>query len=85
MVTLNGSTRKSFEELQPTLNGEDLGPEISSSVSSVSTYHQDEQKKHRGDEIHTNIHQFPLLCHGFFDPILPSAKANLHKLIHCCH
>jgi len=32
----------------------------------------------------TNVHKFPLLSWGFFMPILPSVKANLHELIQCC-
>ena len=84
MVKLNGSTRKSVVGLQRTFICEDLSPGVSSLSSSVSTHHQEEQKKHRGDEIHTNMDEFPLLSRGFDNPILPSAKANLRKLVKCC-
>jgi len=52
--------------------------------SSVYTNPQEEQKKHQGDEIHTNVDQFTLLNRGFVAPIPPWAKANLDELIKCC-
>ena len=56
----------------------------SSLLSSVSTHHQEEQMKHQGYEIHTNMHEFSLLSRGFFALNLPSAKANLCELVQCC-
>ena len=53
-------------------------------LSSGSTHHQEEEKKHRGDEIHTNVHECPLLSRVFFEPNLPSVKANLRELVQCC-
>ena len=52
-------------------------------MSSGSTHHDAEQMKHRGDEIHTNLQQFPLRSRDFFDPIHPLAKANLQDLVQC--
>jgi len=40
--------------------------------------------KHRGDDIHTNVHEFPLLSWGFFEPIPPSAKANMYEIDQSC-
>jgi len=61
MVTLNGLTRKSSKESQHTFISEDLWPKVSSSSTSECTHHQEEQKKHQGDKIHTNMEEFPLL------------------------
>jgi len=80
----NGLTRKSVQASQHTFIGEDRWPEVSSSLSSVCTHHQEEQRNHRGDGIHTNVHEFLPVSRGCFQPILPSAKANLRELIQCC-
>ena len=53
-------------------------------LSCVSTHHQQEQMKHRGDDIHSNMHEVPLLSCSFLEPILPSAQANLRKLVPRC-
>jgi hypothetical protein len=51
--------------------------------SAVSTRHQDKQKKHRGDAIRFNMYESSICIHDFVDPNLPTAKANLHELLHC--
>jgi len=84
MENLHGSTRKSIQVWQHTVIGEDPWPEVSSWLSSVSTCYQEEQTKHQGDEIHTNVHEFPLLSRCSFEPILPWAKTNLPELVHYC-
>ena len=57
---------------------------VSSLLSSVSTHHQEEQKEHQGNEIHTNIDKFAVLTSsGFINPRLPPAKANFCKLFQC--
>ena len=61
-----------------------MQPEVISLSSSVSTHHQEEQKKHRGDETYTNVHEFPLPSRGLVDYSLPSAKANLCEHVKCC-
>jgi len=59
-------------------------PKLFSSSSTISAHHQDEQRKHRGDDIHINLHQIPILRPGCFETILPSAKANLREVVQCC-
>jgi hypothetical protein len=45
---------------------------------------KEEEMKHRGNEIYTNMHEFPLLNWGYFEPILPSLQANHRELVQCC-
>ena len=56
MVKLNGSTRKSVKALRCTFIGEDLWCEVSSSSSSVSTLHQEAQKKHQRGNRYQHAH-----------------------------
>jgi hypothetical protein len=39
---------------------------------------------HHGNEMNTNVHEFPLLSRGFFKLILPLAKNNIRELVPCC-
>jgi len=54
---------------------------VCSLSSSVSTHYQEEQKKDQGDEIHSNVQEFPLLSRHLVDPILQSATAILCELV----
>jgi len=84
MLKLKGLTRNVFKAVQRTFMGKDLWPEAYFSLSAVSTHHQEEQQKHWGDEIHTNVYKSPLVGRGLVNPILPYAKAILCELIQCC-
>jgi hypothetical protein len=77
MVKLNGLTRKLDDGSQLTNIGEYQQANVSSSSSPGSKHHQEGQMNNWGDEIHTNVHEFPLLSWDFFQLILPSAKDNL--------
>jgi len=59
MITLYDWTRKRVEVAQRTIIGQDLWLEYSAVFSAVSTHHQEEQKKHQGDEIYTNMDELP--------------------------
>jgi len=80
MVMLNSSTWKFVEALQRSIIDDDLWSEVSSLSSSASIHHQQEEKKHRGDAIHTNLYKVPHLSQGIFEHIVPSAEANLWNL-----
>jgi len=71
--------RPIFEVRTRTAGGSPEPVANTSSSFSVSTHHQEEQKLHHYNEIHTNVLMFPLSL-GFVEPILPSVKANLCKL-----
>jgi len=77
MVKLNGLTRKSDNGSQLTNIGEYQRANISSLSSPGYKHHQEGQMNNWGDEIHTNVHQFPLLSGDFFQLILPLVKTNL--------
>jgi len=83
-VKLNSVTNKSVDATQHTLIRENLCPEVCSSLSSVSTNHEEMQKKHWCNEMHTNLHKFPRLSPGFMASILSSVMVNLWELGHCC-
>ena len=84
MVKYNHFRRKLVTTSQCTVFSKDLCPEVSFSWASVYTHHQEKQLKHQNDEIPTNVDQFPGQRRGYFEPILPLAKAILHQLVHCC-
>jgi len=84
IVKPNTSTRNLVKASHCAMTGEDLWCEFSFSLSSGSSHHQKDKKKHWGDEIHINLHEVLRLSWGFVDPILPSAKANRHKFVHFC-
>jgi len=70
--------------IQRTCTSQVMWPAVSSSSSSESTQHQEEQKKHWCDEIHTNMHEVHFLSRGLVELILPWVKANLRELVQCC-
>jgi len=65
MVKLNSSTWISVEDSQSAAIGQDLWLELSSSLYSGCTHHQEERKMFRGNESHINWHQFPFLSWVF--------------------
>jgi len=78
---LNGSTRKLVKTSQCTFIGEAQSHEVFSCWPSLPTPHQEDQKKHWGEEVHMKVDYFPHFSQGFVDPLLSSANDNLGKLV----